>query len=194
MIGLFNVALQTFVVDQHGSLAWASVLEKAGMPEASFEPLLDYRSETMERIVEKAAEEFGCTQEELLEDFGTYLVTSETHATLRRLLRFSGATFREFIGALDELPARGRLALDSLRLPEIDVREVSSGVFEIGRSGRLGPMLDVLHGAIRGMADDYGALVTISVEPNGAGVRTLRLVLHQAHFTTGRQFDIAQAG
>jgi hypothetical protein len=50
----------------------------------------------------------------LLEDIGTYLVTDPALEPLRRLLRFGGDTFAEFLGSLEELPDRARLAMPQL--------------------------------------------------------------------------------
>jgi hypothetical protein len=94
----------------------------------------------------------------LLEDIGTYLVTDPALEPLRRLLRFGGGTFAEFLVSLEELPDRARLAMPELEMPEITLSCRGRGPLHhrcaLAGAG-IGPLL---LGALRAMADDYGAL------------------------------------
>ena len=62
-------------------------------------------------------------KEAVLEDLGTYLVSHPNVEALRRLLRFGGETFIEFLHSLDDLPGRARLAVEDLDLPDMELRE-----------------------------------------------------------------------
>ncbi len=62
----------------------------------------------------------------LLEDLGTYLVSHPNVQGLRRLLRFGGAGFIDFLHSLDELHDRARLAVPDLDLPQLELRDHGS--------------------------------------------------------------------
>ena len=47
----------------------------------------------------------------MMEDLGTYLIMNPSFPAVRRLLRFSGVTFLDFLHSLDDLPDRVRLAV-----------------------------------------------------------------------------------
>ena len=61
--------------------------------------------------------------QDVLEDIGGYLVAEDSQASIRRLLRFGGATFEDFLLSLDDLNDRVALALDILEMPMIRVHK-----------------------------------------------------------------------
>ena len=63
---------------------------------------------------------------------GTYLVSHPARAGIRRLLRFGGSDFRDFLHSLEDLPERGRLALPDLLLPPISVSDQGAGRYALG--------------------------------------------------------------
>ena len=67
----------------------------------------------------------------LLEDIGTYFAFHPNVEALRRLLRFGGADFSEFLNSLDDLPDRARLAVDDLELPELFLVQLTEGHFRL---------------------------------------------------------------
>jgi hypothetical protein len=54
-------------------------------------------------------------------------VTDPGLEPLRRLLRFGGGTFEEFLVSLEELPDRARLAMPELEMPEITLSVEGGG-------------------------------------------------------------------
>ncbi|MDO5622062.1 MAG: heme NO-binding protein [Paracoccus sp. (in: a-proteobacteria)] len=98
---------------------------------------------------------------ELIEDFGLWLARIEV---VRRLLRFSGAAFPDFLAALGELPGRVRLVLPDLTLPDIRVRSDGPARQHLLLGGDDPAWTSLLAGLLRGMADDYGSLALIEVQ------------------------------
>ncbi len=110
---------------------------------------------------------------------------------LRRLLRFGGGTFADFLHSLDELPGRARLAVPDLDLPEFDLREDSPDHFDlICRWHRRG-FGHVMAGLLRTMADDYGALVILDYAGATGLEEHLSIQVMQTEFSAGRDFDLA---
>jgi hypothetical protein len=75
------------------------------------------------------------------------------------LLRFGGDTFEEFLVSLEELPDRARLAMPELEMPEITLEPRAGAASRIAARWPVPGIAPLLIGALRAMADDYGALV-----------------------------------
>ncbi len=84
----------------------AGDLSGARLEVDEFEAMLHYEDALTERLLDAVAAEIGVPREAVLEDIGTYLVSNPNVEALRRLLRFGGENFVEFLHSLDELPDR----------------------------------------------------------------------------------------
>ncbi|MDT1063342.1 heme NO-binding domain-containing protein [Paracoccus sp. CPCC 101403] len=165
MLGMLDRSLEAFLRDCHGDEAWRDILAAANIrPEEFLSSAFTGRSR-IRRIVLIAARKLGKAPEDILEDLGAWLVQIEP---IRRLLRFSGTSYGDFVLSLGELPARAGMILADMPEFGLAVVQKGQGGFAI-LSRRLPPgWLNVLAGALRGMADDYGTLALISV--NGEAI------------------------
>ena len=114
MHGLINRAIQSFVTNTYGPDRWLNVTEDADLGFSEFEAMLIYDDSLTDAVLKSLCVELGRPENELLEDLGTYLVSDPKVESLRRLLRFGGETFLEFLYSLDDLPDRARLAVPEL--------------------------------------------------------------------------------
>ncbi|MBM3612365.1 MAG: heme NO-binding protein [Alphaproteobacteria bacterium] len=190
MHGLFNRALECFLRDTYGAPLWRRVARDAGCPEA-FEALAPSDPDTPGRIVDAAAAALAKPRAVLLEDLGTYLPTHPRQARIRRLLRFGGVDFVDFLHSLEDLPGRARLALPDLALPAIDLRAEGGGRYSLS-SDCGADVGHVMIGLLRAMADDYGTLVVLEHEISPMGRMTLGIDLPAPHFAAGRRFELAR--
>ena len=131
MYGLINRSFQNFLADTYGREMWQRVHRRAGFPFADFEPMLPYDDELTDQLISAASAELKKPHESVLEDAGTYLVSHPNAESLRRLLRFGGGDFIEFLQSLDDLPERARLAVPDLDMPEIFLDEITTRNFNI---------------------------------------------------------------
>jgi len=168
MHGLLNRAIEGYLCETFGRLAWESICADAGLGFSRFESLEHYDDAITERLLAAAVARLGRSRAALLEDMGTYLVVNPRLEGLRRLLRFGGATFGDFILSLEDLPYRGRLALPELSLPALICEETGPGRFELTTRWHLPGYSAVFTGILRAMADDYGTLVMIDAEERAA--------------------------
>jgi hypothetical protein len=187
MHGMVNRALQGFIVANCGPAVWEEVRSIAGLPEDGFEAMHTYDHAVTLACFAAAVDVLDKHPNALLEDIGTYLVTDPALEPLRRLLRFGGDTFAEFLGSLEELPDRARLAMPELEVPEITLRPrgvaVSGSICAVARAG----VAPLLQGALRAMADDYGALAFMELAGIEDGVETLRVEVFDAELQRGRR-------
>ena len=191
MHGLVNRSLQSFLRDTYGAALWAQVAEVSGAPPEGFEAMLSYDDAVTDRVLDAAVLILAKPRDALLEDLGMFLVSLEP---LRRLLRFGGVDYVDFLHSLDELPDRARLAVEEIGLPELTLAARGDDGFtvELG-SGHPG-FAPVFAGILRAMADDYGAFALVDLaDPRPEG-NVIRIELLETKFSSGRSFDLGRPG
>ena len=193
MHGMINRALQGFIVETYGKDVWAEVRTIADLRIDEFEAMLHYEDALTVSCFQAVAQTMHQDETSVLEDLGTFLITHPPLDPLRRLLRFGGASFTEFVLSLDELADRGRMAIPDIELPEISVTQRNETQFELRARWRLPGVGAILLGALRAMADDYGALAFLSLESSGEDFDCLIIEIHDSHHAEGRKFVLAEA-
>ena len=187
MDALLLRSLQSYVIDTFGAPSWQKACSTAGLPVATFEPMLRYDPGTADRIAQVVAGVLGRAVDTVWEDVGTYLVTNPDREGVRRLLRFGGTCYADFLHSLEDLPGRARLAMPHLQAPELTLDEVGPDRFELRCQSPVRGLQRVLVGLLTAMADDYGALCLI--EPGEDGC-TMITVLDRQH-AEARHFHLA---
>ncbi|MBF9061160.1 heme NO-binding protein [Rhodobacterales bacterium HKCCSP123] len=194
MHGMVNRALQGFVTATYGTEIWAEVRSQAALPFDDFEAMLVYPDAMTMACFQATAHVLHKHPNALLEDIGTWLVTDEHLEPLRRLLRFSGPGFLDFLYAIEELGERGHLALPDLDMPQITLERLDPSNFRIRVRWALPGMGPIVMGCLRAMADDYGALALLElggIDPDGTEVVHVQLL--DTAFSRGRSFDLGNA-
>ena len=197
MHGLVNRSLQCFLRDTYGTATWERVAQTAGVGPEGFEAMLRYDDRVFDRTLDAAARVLERPHDTILEDLGTYLVSHPNLESLRRLLRFGGVTFVDFLHSLEDLPGRGRLAVPDLDLPALELVDPAPDRYVLVCRGQRPGFGPVIVGILRAMADDYGALVLIEQEAAGPDreADTIRIDLLDQSFAEGRRFELsARAG
>lgn len=190
MHGLINRSIECFLRDTYGPAAWAAVAEGAGLGFAGFEPMLTYDDALTDAVLAAAAVRLGRPREAVLEDLGTYLVSHPNLEALRRLLRFGGVTFIDFLHSLEELEGRGRLAVPDLDLPHLELDDQLPDRYQLICRSRHPGFGHVMVGVLRAMADDYGALVMLDHTAALGDVEVIAIELLDQCFAEGRRFDL----
>lgn len=190
MDALLLRSLQSYVIDTFGAARWQAICQRADLGVESFEPMLRYEPGTADHVARSAAEVLGRPVDSVWEDVGIHLVTNPARDGVRRLLRFGGVTFADFLYSLEELPGRARLAMPELVLPELELGDLGGDQFELRLRSQLAATQRVLVGLLTAMADDYGALCLI--EPQSDDCTSIT-ILDRRH-ATARRFDLAAPG
>ncbi|MDK3018088.1 heme NO-binding domain-containing protein [Pseudodonghicola flavimaris] len=190
MHGLINRAIQSFVCNTYGEDRWRNVTEAAGLGFSDFEAMLTYEDDLTDDVLNALCVELRRDRSEVLEDLGTYLVSHPAVEALRRLLRFGGETYVDFLYSLDELPGRARLAVNDLVLPAMELREIRPGQFSLTCEPGLPGFGWVMMGILRAMADDYGSLVMLEHAGARGGAEVIAILLVESAFAEGRAFEL----
>ncbi len=194
MHGLINRAIQCFVADTYGDDRWAAAAQSAGISVEGFEPMLDYDDSVTDSLLDTVSQLLDKPDSVILEDLGTYLVSHETMRGIRRLLRFCGVNFVDFLHELEDLPARARLALPDLQLPDLELRAEAEGRYRLFVLSERRGWGDVMVGLLRAMADDYGALVLLEMAPGASAIAVIDIRLLDQSHSEGRSFSLAGQG
>ena len=194
MHGLVNRSIQCFVRDTYGDQAWSDICRDAELGFENFESMLTYDSSQTEAVLSAACSQLARSRGGLLEDIGTYLVSHPDFGALRRLLRFGGEDFEEFLHSLDDLRDRAKLALPDLDFPQLELREYSATSFSLQYRWDNRGFGTLVLGILRAMADDYGALVLLEHSHGQDDVGDhdrISINLLDAEFAQGRGFELA---
>lgn len=189
MHGLINRSLQSFLRDTYGADRWAQVAELACVQPEGFEAMLSYDDALTDQVLAAATETLNRPRDGLLEDLGMFLVALEP---LRRLLRFGGVNYVDFLQSLDELPDRARLAVTDIGLPDLELEAFGPTSFALRVGAGHSGFVPVFAGVLRAMADDYGAFALVDVADQTAEPDTIRIELLETQFASGRAFDLAR--
>lgn len=194
MHGLILWIFESFVRLTYGDQVWDKVLSELDLNLQSVEPMFHYDDQIGLSILKQLSLEQKRDRHSLLEDFGTFLVTDPRVERVRRLLRFGGVDFTEFLHSLEDLKGRARLAVSDLMLPEIQVDETHPQRFEITCENTPKGAPYVLLGALRALADDYGSLVFLEVSDEENTCVTIQASLLERQHAEGREFLWATDG
>jgi hypothetical protein len=192
MHGMINRAIQCFLRDTYGPQLWADVAEKTDLGFDNFEAMLNYPDGVTIKLLATAARHLSKSVDAMLEDIGTYLVSHPNVEAIRRLLRFGGDEYREFLFSLNEIEGRSRLALPDLEVPKLEIFENLDGTHTLTCLHSMPGFGYAMVGVMRAMADDYGALVFLEHQGwRDSGEEIINIQLLEESFAKGRSFDLS---
>ncbi len=191
MHGLINRSIQCFIRDTYGPAAWGDVALAAKLGFSNFESLMTYDDELTFAVIDAACLRLDKPRDTLLEDLGTYLCSHPNLEPVRRLLRFGGGTFSEFLCSLDDLDERARLAVSDLELPNIELYREGPGIVSMYCEASYTGFGHLMVGVLRAMADDYGTLALLEHMGIEEGREVLSIRMLDAGFSSGREFSLA---
>lgn len=190
MHGLINRSFQNYVTDAYGRDIWLEVAARAGIAPPEFEAMLPYDDEVGLAVLDAIGQVLRRPRSEVMEDIGTYLVSHPNTEAVRRLLRFGGVNFEDFLHSLDDLPDRARMAVAELELPAIELHSHEGGRYSLICDSTVAGFGHLMMGVLRVMADDYGTLALLDLAGRHEGRETVLIQLIEADFSHGRDFQL----
>lgn len=190
MHGLVNRSIQLFVTNTQSKETWAAVTRVAGIDFVEFEAMMRYKDVYTPRLLDAAAQVLGRPRNEIMEDIGTFVVSQKGFEAVRRLLRFGGIDFVDFLHSLDDLSERVRLAISDLTLPQVELRSHAEGEFSLLCDASFEGYGHVMMGVLRAMADDYGVLALLEHQGRTEDAEIVSIRLVETDFSEGRHFEL----
>lgn len=190
MHGLVNKAIESFVSGTYGAATWKQVASRANLADPQFEAMMLYDAEITLRTVDAAVEILKADRADFLQNLGIHLVSNTSTEGVRRLLRFGGVDFVDFLYSLDDLHDRARIAVPDLMLPTLELREHTSVQYSLTIRSELAGFGYVMVGLLTAMADDYGALVMMDYGGRVGNLETVAIALLETSFAEGNHFAL----
>ena len=161
MYGLINTAIESMVTTQFGEPTWKEILAAAGQPDANFVSMDVYEDKVTYNLVGAAAKVLDMEASNLLEAFGEYWMQFTAQEGYGELLDFSGSTFEQFMGNLDNMHTRVAVIFPSLDPPSFDRVKKDDNSYELHYHTQRGGLSPMVIGMIKGLADRFGIGVSI---------------------------------
>ncbi|MBU3029313.1 heme NO-binding domain-containing protein [Paracoccus marinaquae] len=177
-------AVEEFLRDTYGANLWRQVEISCAVEQVAAAAPAGRLPGGAERMIAAAGAILEKPEGELYEDLGAWLARREA---IRRLLRFSGRDFADFVLSLEELPDRAHFVIPDLEMPRIRVEREEDGTMRLLLDPLAPAWCAILGGLLRAMADDYGALGLVAV-----GGRAVQVQIPEASFAEGRDFHLEQ--
>ena len=161
MYGLINNAIKSMVTSQFGEPTWKEILEAAGQSKASYISMDLYEDDLTYDLVGAASKVLEMEASKLLEAFGEYWMQFTAEEGYGELLDFSGSTFEEFMGNLDNMHTRIALIFPNLDPPSFDRKVLDDGSYELHYHTQRGGLAPMVIGMVKGLADRFGIDVLV---------------------------------
>jgi hypothetical protein len=159
---MINKGLQCYIRDIHGVDVWEETCEQANLPFYNFESMLTYDDATTEDLLSSFGDIVDRQRDEILEDFGVYMVSEDALSAVRRLLKFGGRNYVEFLQSLDFVHNRAKMAVPDLDVPMMELVAHDPCRFTLNARFQKRGYGAALLGLLRALADDYNTLVSIT--------------------------------
>ncbi|WP_298565997.1 heme NO-binding domain-containing protein [uncultured Aliiroseovarius sp.] len=194
MHGLILWSFERFMCLTYGHGRWRDIMRDLDLSYDSFVPMFRYEASMATAVVDATAAQLEKPRDMVLEDFGTFLVTDDRAGRVRRLLRFGGTSFVDFLHSLEDLSGRAQLAVPDLDLPVIELDEIRADEYVVTCRDVPKDLGHVLLGVLRALADDYGTLAFLEHLGREDQTETLSVHLLAMQHGEGRAFQLAMGG
>ncbi|RNF33383.1 heme NO-binding domain-containing protein [Paracoccus methylarcula] len=173
---LVRRSIESFLRETYSDQFWLRVCQRSG-DDALQRYVYDRHSID---LISDAARFLDKPEDDLLEDLGAWIARRRR---VRRLLRFSGRNFPDFLLNLEMLADRVRMVMPDFFMPRVQVFEDGADCLRIDFPPDGHDWACCMAGLIRCMADDYGALGLIWIGENSVTVQ-----ISDGSFAPGRRF------
>lgn len=169
MYGLINKAVHGLVVEQFGEEAWERIRLRAGIADEEFVSMENYDDKVTYDLVGAASEELGLAPEVILEGFGGYWVKYTGVEGYGHLLDSAGSSLPEFLGNLDQMHARVKLAFPDLKPPRFQVVDSDEKGLVLHYYSHRPGLAPLVTGLVKGLAERFGDRVEVEHHRDGVG-------------------------
>jgi predicted hydrocarbon binding protein len=163
MKGIINKGIQDLIETEFGDDIWERVRARANCPEVSFSPAVDYPDEMTVALVTATAAELGLPIDDVLLEFGRFVVPNTLKNTYRGLYAMAGRSTRAFLKNMDRIHKEVTVTIPNAIPPELSTEDLPDGrlVMHYRSERRLCP---ALRGLIEGVGIHFGETVHVHEE------------------------------
>lgn len=164
MYGLIIEGLREQVTAERGEAVWNEIARRAGTSTIPFVAMQAYDDAIVYSLVEATGAVLGLPPEVVLERFGEHWVAFAASRGYDSLLDLCGRDLGEFLGQMESLHNRVKLALPNLDPPVMTVARVDTNAIRLRYSSKRQGLAPLLVGIVRGLAKRFNVTVAIAHE------------------------------
>ncbi len=163
MQGLLTRSFRNFVLKTQGRAFWQQVQRSSGLDDDTAPAIAKDSPDELARLVTATARACGHGRDAVLQDLGRYVFTPPDGAFMLRQCRLSALDFAEFLHVLPELVQRMQRFLPGLPLPHLEVQQTQGSRFRLTLTAASPDAAPFVLGALRAVAEDFGASVLFAL-------------------------------
>jgi hypothetical protein len=160
MYGMVNQAVRAMVLERYGQATWTSIHTAAGAPE-TFSPMEPYDDSVTYSLVERACHELSLEPQVVLRAFGEYWVAKIATVHYERIMNSSGVSFTDFLGNLDHMHQRIRVAFPAYDPPSFRTQPIDASTLQLDYYSRREGLLPFVEGLLQGLAVHFSVRIEI---------------------------------
>ncbi len=161
MYGMVNDAVRTFIVQNHGEAAWATICDDANVTTREFEQLLTYDDDVTYRLVGAISKHLGADASQVLEVFGQYWPEYAKGTAVGNMIKFGGDSFIDTLESLDEMHQRVKIAMPDLRPPSFELEPVDDENYRLHYFSEREGLAPMVVGLLHGLAAQHEVVVQV---------------------------------
>lgn len=166
MYGMVNNAFRQYVIDRDGESAWKDIVAKAELEVPEFGAMMPYDDSITLAIIATIVSRSGRNIEELLRDVGKFWIAFAKSTPFAGLLAMAGSDFETLVGNLDDMHAKIKAILPTLRPPSFACHRRQDGLLEITYQSDREGLFSFVEGIFEGLAADFDQqLEVVDFEP-----------------------------
>lgn len=121
MHGAINRGLQAYVCEIFSNEIWEDTCGRAELGSYNFETLLFYDDEITDRVLDALTKVLNRERSDIIEVLGSFVVSESTLQSVRKLLRFGGENYVEFLQSLEDVHDRAKIAMPDFDVPQFEL-------------------------------------------------------------------------
>ncbi len=161
MYGMVNNAFRQYIIDREGEGAWSEIVAEAKLEIAEFGAMMPYDDHVTLSIVGAIVSRSGRDVEELLRDVGRSWVAFARSTPFSGLLAMAGRDFETLVSNLNDMHAKIKVSLPTIRPPFFACHRRDDGLLEITYKSEREGLFSFVEGILEGMAANFGEQLDI---------------------------------
>lgn len=148
------------VIERYGHAVWSKIHSDAGAPE-SFLPMEPYSDSVTFDLVATTCKQLSVEPVVILRAFGEYWVAKIASVQYEHIMNNSGVSFTDFLGNLDHMHQRIRVAFPAYDPPSFRVKPLNDSTVQVDYYSRREGLLPFVEGLLQGLAVRFSVRIEI---------------------------------
>ena len=160
MYGMVNQAVRSMIIERYGQATWSKIHLEAGAP-GTFTAMEPYDDSITYDLVAAVCRELSVEPTTVLRAFGEYWVANIATVHYERIMNSSGVSFTDFLGNLDHMHQRIRVAFPAYDPPSFRSKPIDDSSIQLDYYSKRQGLLPFVEGLLQGLAMHFSVQIEI---------------------------------